>query len=226
MDLLTNYFLIFLGFIITLAAQLYISYSYKKYKNIENKNNLTGFEIARKILDSNNLKDVHIVEINGELNDHYDPSRKVVRLSNDVFNGTSIAASAVAAHECGHAIQDKDNYIYMKIRSKLVPAVNFSSKLGYFVIFIGILFSLLDLVMFGIILLLVILLFQLVTLPVEFDASRRALIQLNKLNLLKKEETKNSKSMLQAAALTYVASLVTTILEILRLFLIATNNKE
>lgn len=226
MDLLTNYFLIFLGFIITLAAQLYISYSYKKYKDIENKNNLTGFEIARKILDSNNLKDVHIVEINGELNDHYDPSRKVVRLSNDVFNGTSIAASAVAAHECGHAIQDKDNYIYMKIRSKLVPAVNFSSKLGYFVIFIGILFSLLDLVMFGIILLLVILLFQLVTLPVEFDASRRALIQLNKLNLLKKEETKNSKSMLQAAALTYVASLVTTILEILRLFLIATNNKE
>lgn len=226
MDLLTNYFLIFLGFIITLAAQLYISYSYKKYKNIKNENNLTGFEIARKILDSNNLKDVHIVEINGELNDHYDPSRKVVRLSNDVFNGTSIAASAVAAHECGHAIQDKDNYIYMKIRSKLVPAVNFSSKLGYFVIFIGILFSLLDLVMFGIILLLVILLFQLVTLPVEFDASRRALIQLNKLNLLKKEETKNSKSMLQAAALTYVASLVTTILEILRLFLIATNNKE
>ena len=226
MDLLTNYFLIFLGFIITLAAQLYISYSYKKYKNIKNENNLTGFEIARKILDSNNLKDVHIVEINGELNDHYDPSRKVVRLSNDVFNGTSIAASAVAAHECGHAIQDKDNYIYMKIRSKLVPAVNFSSKLGYFVIFIGILFSLLDLVMFGIILLLVILLFQLVTLPVEFDASRRALIQLNKLNLLKKEETKNSKSMLQAAALTYVASLVTTILEILRLFLIATYNKE
>lgn len=226
MDLLTNYFLIFLGFIITLAAQLYISYSYKKYKNIKNENNLTGFEIARKILDSNNLKDVHIVEINGELNDHYDPSRKVVRLSNDVFNGTSIAASAVSAHECGHAIQDKDNYIYMKIRSKLVPAVNFSSKLGYFVIFIGILFSLLDLVMFGIILLLVILLFQLVTLPVEFDASRRALIQLNKLNLLKKEETKNSKSMLQAAALTYVASLVTTILEILRLFLIATNNKE
>lgn len=223
---LINYGLVFLGIIITLVAQIFVSSSYSKYKNVNNKNGLTGFEVARKILDENGLKDIHIVEIQGNLTDHYDPTRKVVRLSSDIFNGSSIASTSVAAHECGHAIQDKDNYRFMRIRSKIVPFVNLSSKLGYLAITIGIIFSLFDLAIFGIVLLLAMLAFQLVTLPVEFDASNRAAEQIKKLKLLDETEKGKSKSMLNAAAFTYVASLVTTLLEILRLFLIANSRRD
>lgn len=225
-NLLINYSLMFLGIIITLIAQIFVSSSYSKYKKIKNKNGLTGFEVARKILDENGLENIHIVEIKGNLTDHYDPSRKVVRLSTEIFNGSSIASTSVAAHECGHAIQDKDNYNFMRIRSKLVPIVNLSSKLGYLAIIIGFIFSLFDLAIFGIVLLLAMLLFELVTLPVEFDASKRAAIQIEKLNLLEGEEKNQSKTMLKAAAFTYVASLITTLLEILRLFLIATSRND
>lgn len=225
-NLLINYSLMFLGISITLIAQIFVSSSYSKYKKIKNKNGLTGFEVARKILDENGLENIHIVEIKGNLTDHYDPSRKVVRLSTEIFNGSSIASTSVAAHECGHAIQDKDNYNFMRIRSKLVPIVNLSSKLGYLAIFIGFIFSLFDLAIFGIVLLLAMLLFELVTLPVEFDASKRAAIQIEKLNLLEGEEKNQSKTMLKAAAFTYVASLITTLLEILRLFLIATSRND
>ena len=223
---LINYGLIILGFIITLMAQIYVSSSYNKNKMVKNKNRMTGFEVARKILDENGLQDIHIVEIKGNLTDHYDPSRKVVRLSSDIFNGSSIASTSVAAHECGHAIQDKEDYKFMKMRSKLVPIVNLSSKLGYFAIFIGFIFGLLDLAIFGIVLLISILLFELITLPVEFDASNKAGKQINKLKLLEGKEKSQSKTMLNAAALTYVASVITTILQILRLFLIASNRKD
>ena len=223
---LINYGLIILGFIITLMAQIYVSSSYSKYKMVKNKNRMTGFDVARKILDDNGLQDIHIVEIKGNLTDHYDPSRKVVRLSSDIFNGSSIASTSVAAHECGHAIQDKEDYKFMKMRSKLVPIVNLSSKLGYFAIFIGFIFGLLDLAIFGIVLLISILLFELITLPVEFDASNKAGKQINKLKLLEGKEKSQSKTMLNAAALTYVASVITTILQILRLFLIASNRKD
>lgn len=224
--LFINYGLLFLGMIITVMAQIFVSSSYSKYKKVNNKNGLTGFEVARKILDENGLKDIHIVEIQGNLTDHYDPTRKVVRLSSDIFNGSSIASTSVAAHECGHAIQDKDNYTFMRIRSKMVPFVNLSSKLGYLAITIGIIFSLFDLAIFGIVLLLAILAFQLVTLPVEFDASNRAAEQIKKLKLLDETEKGKSKTMLNAAAFTYVASLVTTLLEILRLFLIANSRRD
>ncbi len=223
---LINYGLVFLGIIITLVAQIFVSSSYSKYKKVKNKNGLTGFEVARKILDENGLQNIHIVEIKGNLTDHYDPSRKVVRLSTEIFNGTSIASTSVAAHECGHAIQDKDNYNFMRIRGKLVPIVNLSSKLGYLAVFIGIIFSLFDLAIFGIILLLAMLLFELITLPVEFDASNRAAKQIENLNLLEGKEKDQSKTMLRAAAFTYVAALVTTLLEILRLFLLATNRRD
>lgn len=223
---LINYGLVFLGIIITLVAQIFVSSSYSKYKKVKNKNGLTGFEVARKILDENGLQNIHIVEIKGNLTDHYDPSRKVVRLSTKIFNGTSIASTSVAAHECGHAIQDKDNYNFMRIRGKLVPIVNLSSKLGYLAVFIGIIFSLFDLAIFGIILLLAMLLFELITLPVEFDASNRAAKQIENLNLLEGKEKDQSKTMLRAAAFTYVAALVTTLLEILRLFLLATNRRD
>lgn len=224
--LFINYGILFFGIIITVMSQIFVSSSYSKYKNVNNKNGLTGFEVARKILDENGLKDIHIVEIQGNLTDHYDPTRKVVRLSSDIFNGSSIASTSVAAHECGHAIQDKDNYTFMRIRSKMVPFVNLSSKLGYLAITIGIIFSLFDLAIFGIVLLLAILAFQLVTLPVEFDASNRAAEQIKKLKLLDETEKGKSKTMLNAAAFTYVASLVTTLLEILRLFLIANSRRD
>lgn len=224
--LFINYGILFFGIIITVMSQIFVSSSYSKYKNVNNKNGLTGFEVARKILDENGLKDIHIVEIQGNLTDHYDPTRKVVRLSSDIFNGSSIASTSVAAHECGHAIQDKDNYRFMRIRSKIVPFVNLSSKLGYLAITIGIIFSLFDLAIFGIVLLLAMLAFQLVTLPVEFDASNRAAEQIKKLKLLDETEKGKSKSMLNAAAFTYVASLVTTLLEILRLFLIANSRRD
>lgn len=221
-----NYGLLFLGLIITVAADIYVNSSYSKYKKVQSKSGLTGFEVARKILDKNGLNDIDIVSVKGELSDHYDPRRKVVRLSEPVFNGTSISSVSVAAHEVGHAIQDKENYSFMRIRAMLVPVVNFSSKLGYFAIFLGFIFNFLDLALFGIILLLAMLLFQLVTLPVEFDASKRAKIQLADLAILDSEEVPKSSNMLRAAAFTYVASLVTTLLEILRLVLVVFNNRE
>ena len=221
-----NYGLLFLGLIITVAADIYVNSSYGKYKKVQSKSGLTGFEVARKILDKNGLNDIDVVSVKGELSDHYDPRRKVVRLSEPVFNGTSISSVSVAAHEVGHAIQDKENYSFMRIRAMLVPVVNFSSKLGYFAIFLGFIFNFLDLALFGIILLLAMLLFQLVTLPVEFDASKRAKMQLADLAILDSEEVPKSSNMLRAAAFTYVASLVTTLLEILRLVLVVFNNRE
>ena len=210
--------LIFIGLAISLLAQIIVNTSYNKYKKVLNSKDQTGFEIARKILDSNNLKDIMILETKGNLTDHYDPTRKVIKLSTDIYHGSSIASAAVAAHECGHAIQDKEKYTPMRIRSKIVGTVNICTKIGYIAIVIGALFSY-QLIEIGIILLSTILVFQLVTLPVEFNASNRALNQLEKLKLINKEDNKKTKSMLTAAAFTYVASLITSFLQILRLVL-------
>jgi len=211
--------LIFIGLGISLIAQLIVTTSYNKYKKELNSKDLTGFEIARKILDKNGLKDIMILETKGKLSDHYDPSRKVIKLSTDIYHGSSIASAAVAAHECGHAIQDKENYTPMKIRSKIIGTVNICTKLGYIAIVIGALFSY-QLIEIGIILLATILVFELITLPVEFNASKRALNELDKLNLIGSNEKNKSNRMLTAAAFTYVASLITSFLQILRLVLI------
>lgn len=218
-----GYALITLGTIITLIAQFYVNSRYNKYKKVNADKGLTGVEIARKILDDNGLSDVHVVEIGGILSDHYDPTRKVVRLSKEIYHGTTIASASVAAHECGHAIQHKQGYFFIKLRGFLVPFVNFSSKAGYFAIFIGLIFGFTNLAWAGVGLLLIILLFQLVTLPTEFDASKRALVNLEKDAILASDELDGSKSMLRAAALTYVAGLANTLLQILRLVLIVAN---
>lgn len=204
---------------ITIIAQIFVSSSYSKYKKVKINKEITGFEVARKILDNNGLKDIHVVSVNGNLTDHYDPSRKVVRLSKEIFDGSTIAAVSVAAHEVGHAIQDKDGYAFMRIRSKIVPLVNFCSKIGYFVLIIGWIFGELQLAYIGIGLLCATLIFQLVTLPVEFNASNRAKRQLEELNIVDNVEITSCNNMLRAAAFTYVAALVTTLLQILRLFL-------
>jgi len=154
------------------------------------------------------------------LTDHYDPRRKVVRLSTDVYHKESISSVAVAAHECGHAIQDKDNYTFMRIRAALVPFVNFSSYAGYIAIVIGVIAGLTNLIWLGIMFEVVILLFQLVTLPVEIDASKRALRELESMGTLNSEELQNGKMVLISAAMTYVAGVATALLELLRLILI------
>lgn len=205
------------GFVIILWAQFTINGSYKKYKKQKMSKGISGQEVARAILDSNGLTDIHIVETKGELSDHYDPSRKVVRLSKEIFHGDTIAAAAVAAHECGHAIQDKEDYIFMKIRSMLVPVVNLVTYLGYIVAFISLFAGVTGYLKISIIMILAALLFQLVTLPVEFDASKRANEELLKLNLVSSEEVIHTKKMLRAAALTYVASFISSLLNLLRL---------
>ena len=205
---------------ITGSASLYINSTYKKYSKIFNKKRITGAEAARIILDKNGLKDIYVVETGGTLTDHYDPSRKVIRLSKSIYNDESISSVAVAAHECGHAIQDKDGYLFLRIRSSLVPLVNFSSSAGYIVIFRGILMQSLNLIWLGIILEGIILLFQLITLPVEIDASKRGLKAIEEYNLLNEIEMPNAKSVLIAAALTYVAGVAASMLEILRLILL------
>ena len=221
-----TYILVIVGFLITLIAQLFVKSSYSKYKKVEIKSGLDGFEVARKILDMNGLKNIDIVEVQGELTDHYDPSRKVVRLSTDIYHGKSIASSSVAAHECGHAVQDKENYFFLRFRSALVPFANISSKLGYVAIMIGLIFGYMKIAWIGIFLELVILLFQIITLPVEFDASRRAGEFLKREALIEKKEQDGSKKMLTAAALTYVASVLSTLLSVLRLVLIVTGRND
>ena len=210
--------------LIPLIAQIGVSGNYRKYKRVKNTKELTGYDVARKILDENGLGDIYIVETRGELTDHYDPTKKVVRLSSDIYHGKTVAAMSVASHECGHAIQDKEGYTFMRIRSAIFPIVNVATSISYWIILLGFLFELLDLIYIGIALTCLGLLFQIVTLPVEFDASKRAGVFLKEYNLATEDESKGVKKMLGAAAMTYVAGVLASALQILRLILLARNN--
>lgn len=212
--------LFLISVIIVAASQGYIQIMYRKYSKVKNEKGLTGADVARKILKRSGLDKVYVVETQGFLTDHYDPSRKVVRLSSSNYNDTSISAVSVAAHECGHAIQDKEGYIFMRIRAFLVPFTNFASKIGYVVLLIGLIASLTNLILLGILLEMVVLLFQIVTLPVEVDASKRALAIIKEDGYLNPDEYSEGRSVLIAAALTYVASVASNMLDIIRLFLI------
>ncbi len=222
-DYMIYYGLALISIVITLGAQLFINSMYSKYKKVPNKKGMSGGEAAREILDKNGLKDIYVVETKGNLTDHYDPTRKVIRLSSDVFHKESVASVAVAAHECGHAIQDKDDYKFMRIRAALVPFVNFSSYAGYIAITIGIIFSMINVIWLGILLESVILLFQFVTLPVEIDASKRAMKEIEQMEILSDNELEQGKLVLISAAMTYIASLASTLIELLRLILIYTD---
>ena len=221
-----NYAIPFLGLIITFAAQMYLTSSYNKYKCQDVKSKKTGAETAREILDNNGLKNVKVNEVKGNLTDHYDPRKKIVNLSSDIYHGTTIASVSVAAHECGHAIQHKDKYAFLAIRNSIVPFVNISSKLGYIAVIIGLLFGSTKLAVIGIIMLLAMLAFQLITLPVEFNASKRARKLLVEQKIITEFEKDDSKTMLNAAALTYVAGLMSTLLQILRLALIVARRSD
>ena len=209
-----------LALLITVSASFGVKAAYSKYKKEENSNHLSGYDVARKILDYNGLNDVLILETTGELTDHYDPTKKVVKLSTEIYHGTSIASIAVAAHECGHAVQDKEGYMFLRLRAFIFPVVSLCSKLGYFVLLIGLLAGITDLIWLGIGSEVVILLFQLITLPVEFNASNRALKLLLKLGLVSKSDKSGARVMLTAAAMTYVASVINSLLQVVRLILI------
>lgn len=212
--------------IIVSVAQSMISSAYKKYRRVENKSKKSGASVARELLDANGMESVYVIETRGELTDHYDPNRKVIRLSHDIFHGETIAALSVAAHEVGHAIQDKEGYTLLRFRNTLVPFVNLVSYLGYFGIVLSIFAGITGYLFISILVLIATLVFQLVTLPVEFDASKRALKQLKQLNLCEVEEHGQVEEMLKAAAMTYVASLASNILNLLRLVLMYRNSKD
>ena len=220
------YYIIFgITMVITLGSQAYLKSAYNKTKKIASKSKMTGHEVARKILDKNGLEQVKVVMIEGELTDHYDPDAKTVRLSSDIDANTSLASISVAAHECGHAIQDKEGYAFLKFRRRIVPLVNFASRMGYLIIVISMLTSLTKLLWIGILLEMFILLFQVITLPVEFNASHRALKQITELKIVEKKEEQQCRTMLTAAALTYVASVASATLEIIRLVLMSRDRR-
>lgn len=206
--------------IVPAIAQFMVTSNYNKYKKIENSGNLTGYDTARKILDENGLKDILVIETQGTLTDHYDPSRKVVRLSSDIYHGNTIAACSIAAHECGHAIQDKEGYLYMRIRALIFPVVRIATSLSYIIIFLGLLMEALNMIYLGIALVGSGLVFQLVTLPVEINASKRAKEKLLQYQMINEEEGSDVTKMLGAAAMTYVAGVLASAAQLLRLVLI------
>ncbi len=201
--------------IIPLCATIGIKSAYSKYKKKENEKGISGAEVARTILDKNGLNNLYVIETGGDLTDCYDPTRKTIKLSHDVFHGTSIAAMAIAAHECGHAIQDKEGYGWMKFRSSLFPIVNISNKAAYILLIIGIVLEAVNFIYAAVAITGIGLLFQLVTLPVEYDASARAKKELDSLDLVNKKEAAGVKKILDKAALTYVAGVLTTVLQMM-----------
>lgn len=208
--------------IIPVMASLNVKSTYSKYSKVRNVGGWTAEQVARRILDSNGLYHISIERISGDLTDHFDPTANVIRLSDSVYGKTSVAAIGVAAHECGHAVQHAEEYSPIVIRSKMVPITNFCSKASYILILIGLILSFNSvLVNLGIILFLGVVAFQLVTLPVEFDASSRALKTLENDSILEAGEVSAASNVLRAAAMTYVAALLTSLLQLMRLILMS-----
>lgn len=218
-----TYILVLIGIIISLAASARVRHTFNKYSRVRNISGLTGAQAAQRLLERSGVYDVRIEKAEGMLSDHYDPRKKVLRLSDTVYGQNSVAAVGVAAHECGHALQHQEGYAPLKLRSTLVPVASFGSFIAWPLILIGLFIGgsgsqfLIDL---GIILFSAAVLFQLVTLPVEFNASKRAIARLGETGILYGEEIEHTKKVLNAAALTYVAAAATSILQLLRLFLL------
>ncbi len=213
------------GILLALYAQAKISSAYEKYGSINSKINISGAQAARKILDASGLYDVEIKMIGGRLTDNYNPSNKVLSLSKDVYENTSIASISIAAHEVGHAIQDKIDYKPLRFRESIVPMANLGSNLSVWFIIIGCFFSYF-LTQIGVALFFFAVLFQIVTLPVEFDASRRAKLAIEDAGFLDQEEMKGTKEVLSAAALTYVGATLTAIGQFLRLLALTNGGRR
>ena len=221
-----TYLILIPAILISAWAQFKVSSTFNKYSTVRSINGYTGAQVARILLNDAGLQEVEIQQVPGRLSDHYDPRAKVLRLSSDVYGSTSVASIGVAAHEVGHAIQDKESYSALVFRNAIVPVVNFSSSLSWILFFIGILLSYSTLVTIGIILFSVVVLFQLVTLPVEFNASSRALKLLESRGILYDKEVEGARKVLSAAALTYVAATLMAVLQLVRLIAISNRNSN
>ncbi|NJN21568.1 MAG: zinc metallopeptidase [Leptolyngbya sp. RL_3_1] len=203
------------GLLLTLWAQSQVKGTYRRYSEINSRMGMTGAQVAQTILSKMGVQGVRVEPVAGELTDHYDPGAKAVRLSQGIYNSTSLAAAAVAAHECGHVLQDVQGYKFMNVRATLVPAVNLGSRLGPMLIMAGLIFNFLGLAWLGVIFFAAVLLFHVVTLPVEFDASHRALRLIDDLGILQGEEHQGAQAVLRAAAFTYVATAFYALLNLL-----------
>lgn len=212
--------------IFSLIAQLMVKGAFSKYSGVRNSRGYTGADAARAILDRNGLSYIRIEHINGELTDHYDPSANVIRLSDSVYNNDSVAAVGVAAHEAGHAVQYAEGYGPIRVRSAIIPITQFGSNLSTPLVIFGIIFSSNVLITAGILLFCTVVLFQAITLPVEFNASGRALKVLREEHFLDDDEMKGAKSVLTAAALTYVAAMFSALASLARLLLIRNRNNS
>ena len=216
-----TYLLVILGAILSVIASARVNGTFSRYSRVRSMSGMTGAQAARRILDRNGLYDVKVEHIRGNLTDHYDPRTKVLRLSDATYGASSVAAVGVAAHECGHAVQDSEAYEPLRIRSKMAPAANFGSRFGLPIFIAGLVFGANEVLMqIGIWVFLLAVLFQLITLPVEFDASKRALAMLTDYGILGDGEVEGSRKVLKAAAMTYVAAAAASILSLLRLILL------
>lgn len=222
-----TYVLVLMGVLISMIASAKVKSTFNRYNRYRAYSGLTGAQVAERILHYAGIYDVRIVRVSGSLTDHYNPAAKEVALSDSVYGQNSIAAVAVAAHECGHVIQHDKNYVPLSIRTALVPVVNFGSGASWIIIIAGLIFSMQPLVTVGIFLFSFAVLFQLVTLPVEFNASRRALVVLQDTGILGVDENRKARKVLSAAAMTYVAAAAAAILQLLRLVLLfGRNNRD
>ena len=224
-----TYILVVIGAVICMIASARVKGTFNKYSQIRSMSGMNGAQVAQRVLQAAGIYDVQVRHVSGSLTDHYDPRTKTVNLSDPVYNATSVAALGVAAHECGHAIQHAKSYAPLSIRSALVPIANFGSMLAWPVILIGLLFNTRSsglIIDIGILLFSAAVLFQLVTLPVEFDASRRALVMLRTQGILADDELKYTRRVLKSAALTYVASAAAAILQLLRIILITNGRRR
>ncbi len=220
------YFLMIAAVIFSYAMQALVNSTFKKYSKVNSKSGVPANVIARQILDSYGLYGVTVVHINGMLSDHYDPRKNVVALSDSTFFSSSVAAVGVAAHEVGHAVQHNTGYIPIKIRSLFVPVAQFGSKSWILFFFIGMFFGMPFLLEIGVILFALVVLFQLLTLPVEFNASRRALNVIDSQFLLERDEMEGARKTLSAAAMTYIAGLMVAVTQLLRLLIIANGRRR
>ncbi|RHL29658.1 peptidase [Agathobacter rectalis] len=224
-----TYILVVIGAVICMIASARVKGTFNKYSQLRSMSGMNGAQVAQRVLQAAGIYDVQVRHVSGSLTDHYDPRTKTVNLSDPVYNATSVAALGVAAHECGHAIQHAKSYAPLSIRSALVPIANFGSMLAWPVILIGLLFNTRSsglIIDIGILLFSAAVLFQLVTLPVEFDASRRALVMLRTQGILSDDELKYTRKVLKSAALTYVASAAAAILQLLRIILITNGRRR
>ena len=218
-----TYILVLIGAVITMIASSNVKSTYQRFSTQRSRTNMTGAQVAERLLRSAGLHDVKVGQVRGELSDHYNPATKVVNLSDSVYGSTSVAAIGVAAHECGHAIQHAKGYFPLNLRTWFVPIANFGSKLAWPLILIGLFInsqSSQTIINAGIFLFSFAVIFQLATLPVEFNASRRALVLLEEQGILSQEELPYTKKVLGAAALTYVASAAASILQLLRIIML------